>query len=256
MAQGEESLEDMNMQEDIVTTSLTREEYARIMSDMEKRNTDAKSQHQNNSYPEEKNACSAYFTEPKSYIQAKSDPNWVTAMQKELDANRYLNHPETTVVGLENHNKRAWVERVMELDDLSSMELPLSALSSNTSAATYLASISLGLSSLIGAWIASNNKQIARISKRNPKFIEPRLSEGVSAQAEGVLGKPAGPRPVFQPSLRLFSRDRRSFSPSRRRSGRVEGDSAETKGGTVYRSQVKVGNHCRAEAHLLSPGRG
>ncbi|XP_021726541.1 uncharacterized protein LOC110693687 isoform X2 [Chenopodium quinoa] len=71
---------------------------------------------------------------------------------------RYLNHPETTVVGLENHNKRAWVERVMELDDLSSMELPLSALSSNTSAATYLASISLGLSSLIGAWIASNNK--------------------------------------------------------------------------------------------------
>lgn len=45
----------------------------------------------------------------------------------------------------------------MQLNDISNMELPLSTLSSNTSAATYLASISLGLSSLIGAWIASNN---------------------------------------------------------------------------------------------------
>ncbi|KAL2931713.1 ABC transporter NFT1 [Bienertia sinuspersici] len=55
---------------------------------------------------------------------------------------RYLHYPETTVMGFENHNKRAWVERVMELNDV---------------AATFLASISLTLSSLIGAWIASNN---------------------------------------------------------------------------------------------------
>ncbi|KAL2931741.1 ABC transporter NFT1 [Bienertia sinuspersici] len=70
---------------------------------------------------------------------------------------RYLHYPETTVMGFENHNKRAWVERVMELNDVGNLDLPLSAISSNTSAATFLASISLTLSSLIGAWIASNN---------------------------------------------------------------------------------------------------
>lgn len=45
----------------------------------------------------------------------------------------------------------------MQLDDVSNMDQPLSTISSNTSTATYFASISLTLSSLIGAWIASNN---------------------------------------------------------------------------------------------------
>lgn len=28
---------------------------------------------------------------------------------------RYLNYPETTSIGLENHDKRAWIERVMQV---------------------------------------------------------------------------------------------------------------------------------------------
>ncbi|XP_074306066.1 uncharacterized protein LOC141641294 [Silene latifolia] len=59
-------------------------------------------------------------------------------------------------MGFENHNKRAWVQRVMEVD-ASNLEVPLSAISSNTTAATFLASISLTLSSLIGAWMTNNN---------------------------------------------------------------------------------------------------
>lgn len=31
---------------------------------------------------------------------------------------RYLKYPETTVLGFENHTKRAWVERVMEVISL------------------------------------------------------------------------------------------------------------------------------------------
>ncbi|KAL5774378.1 hypothetical protein ACOSP7_011935 [Xanthoceras sorbifolium] len=70
---------------------------------------------------------------------------------------RYLYLPHTTVLGFENNNKRAWVERIMQVDE---KDIALSVISSNTSAATFLCSVSLTLSSLIGAWLggsASNN---------------------------------------------------------------------------------------------------
>uniref|UniRef100_A0A803LQG4 GAG-pre-integrase domain-containing protein n=1 Tax=Chenopodium quinoa TaxID=63459 RepID=A0A803LQG4_CHEQI len=76
MAQGEEAMDDMNMQEDIVTTSFTREEYARIMSAMEEQSTDAKSQSQNNSYSEEKNTNSAYFV-GKLCLFSHSNLGWI-----------------------------------------------------------------------------------------------------------------------------------------------------------------------------------
>ncbi|CAH2040966.1 unnamed protein product, partial [Thlaspi arvense] len=107
---------------------------------------------------------------------------------------RYLNLPHTTIFGFENHDRRAWVENVMQARqssyfflvlwpfhtlttglfgstslkgfsirspkssrDTEKKENALTVLGSNTNAATFLASVSLTLSSLIGVWIASNS---------------------------------------------------------------------------------------------------
>ncbi|XP_024632459.2 uncharacterized protein [Medicago truncatula] len=69
---------------------------------------------------------------------------------------RYINRPHTTVMGFENNDKRAWVDRIMQAEkrDISTA---LSVIQFNTSAATFLASISLTLCSLIGAWIANTS---------------------------------------------------------------------------------------------------
>uniref|UniRef100_A0A5B7CBV4 DUF599 domain-containing protein n=1 Tax=Davidia involucrata TaxID=16924 RepID=A0A5B7CBV4_DAVIN len=72
---------------------------------------------------------------------------------------RYLNLPHNTVIGFENNDKKAWVDRIMQLDK-KEVGTALTVLSSNISAATSLSSVSLTLSSLIGAWIANDNKNI------------------------------------------------------------------------------------------------
>ncbi|XP_022777332.1 uncharacterized protein LOC111318722 [Durio zibethinus] len=69
---------------------------------------------------------------------------------------RYLYLPHTTVIGFENHNKEAWVERVLQADK-DDISRALTVIGSNTSAATFLGSVCLTLSSLIGAWLGSNN---------------------------------------------------------------------------------------------------
>ncbi|KAJ7947031.1 Protein of unknown function, DUF599 [Quillaja saponaria] len=69
---------------------------------------------------------------------------------------RYLNRPHTTVMGFENNDKRAWVERIMQVDK-SDVGTALTVIQSNTTAATFLASVSLTLCSLIGAWIANSS---------------------------------------------------------------------------------------------------
>ncbi|KAL2466800.1 hypothetical protein Adt_42651 [Abeliophyllum distichum] len=74
---------------------------------------------------------------------------------------RYIKFPETTIMGFENHNKRAWVERMLK-DDVKDRGPVISVISSNISAATSLSSISLVLSSLIGAWIGSSSANIFR----------------------------------------------------------------------------------------------
>ncbi|KAK6134650.1 hypothetical protein DH2020_031575 [Rehmannia glutinosa] len=66
-----------------------------------------------------------------------------------------LNNPETTVIGYENYNRRAWVARILQLEAKERGQA-ITVISTNLSAATSLASISLGLSSLIGAWIGSS----------------------------------------------------------------------------------------------------
>ncbi|KAI3457415.1 hypothetical protein Pfo_014078 [Paulownia fortunei] len=68
---------------------------------------------------------------------------------------RCLNLPETTVIGYENYNRRAWVARILQVEAKERGQA-ITVISSNLSAATSLASISLALSSLIGAWIGSS----------------------------------------------------------------------------------------------------
>ncbi|TKY71765.1 phosphatase inhibitor protein [Spatholobus suberectus] len=69
---------------------------------------------------------------------------------------KYINQPHTTAMGFENNDKRIWVERIMQVDKRD-VGTALSVLQSNTTAATFLASVSLTLCSLIGAWIASSS---------------------------------------------------------------------------------------------------
>ncbi|XP_012452846.1 uncharacterized protein LOC105774820 [Gossypium raimondii] len=71
---------------------------------------------------------------------------------------RYIHRPHTTVIGFENTDKEAWVERVLQADK-EAISNALTVIASNTSAATFLCSVCLTLSSLIGAWLgnSSNN---------------------------------------------------------------------------------------------------
>ncbi|CAK9152558.1 unnamed protein product [Ilex paraguariensis] len=70
---------------------------------------------------------------------------------------RYLRLPHTTVIGFENNDKKAWVERIMQVDN-KDVGTAVTVITSNISAATNLATISLTLCSLIGAWVANNSK--------------------------------------------------------------------------------------------------
>ncbi|XP_022848450.1 uncharacterized protein LOC111370807 [Olea europaea var. sylvestris] len=67
---------------------------------------------------------------------------------------RCLNFPNTTVIGYENHNKKAWVLRTLQVEAKERGQA-IAVINSNISAATSLASMSLALSSLMGAWLGS-----------------------------------------------------------------------------------------------------
>ncbi|MBA0778787.1 hypothetical protein Gotri_006603 [Gossypium trilobum] len=94
---------------------------------------------------------------------------------------RYIHRPHTTVIGFENTDKEAWVERVLQvmitpflnsinasfiivglryrrsalkiynMADKEAISNALTVIASNTSAATFLCSVCLTLSSLIGS---------------------------------------------------------------------------------------------------------
>lgn len=70
---------------------------------------------------------------------------------------RILRFPQSTVIGFENHNKRAWVARLMQATS-EEASIALQVISSNISASSNLASLSIALSSLIGTWIGSSTK--------------------------------------------------------------------------------------------------
>ncbi|XP_057428644.1 uncharacterized protein LOC130722070 [Lotus japonicus] len=69
---------------------------------------------------------------------------------------KYVNRPHTTVMGFENDDKRTWVAKIMQAEN-KDVKTALSVLQSHSSTATFLASVSLTLCALIGAWIANNS---------------------------------------------------------------------------------------------------
>ncbi|KAI3703884.1 hypothetical protein L1987_74080 [Smallanthus sonchifolius] len=69
---------------------------------------------------------------------------------------RYLKHPYLTAIGYENHNKKAWVEKILLIDG-KDRGFAVAVLDGHLSASTSLASISIVLCSLIGALIGSSS---------------------------------------------------------------------------------------------------
>ncbi|KAL8045794.1 hypothetical protein ABFX02_08G137500 [Erythranthe guttata] len=69
---------------------------------------------------------------------------------------RCLKLPHTTVIGFENNDKKIWVQKLMQSENRD-VKTALDVLSANVTAATNLASVSITLSALIGAWIANNS---------------------------------------------------------------------------------------------------
>ncbi|GLT62234.1 hypothetical protein SLA2020_523160 [Shorea laevis] len=69
---------------------------------------------------------------------------------------RYLNRPHKTAMGFENFYREIWVEKIMQTNKRDEVNTALTVISSNTTAATTLASVALTLSSLIGAWLGGN----------------------------------------------------------------------------------------------------
>uniref|UniRef100_A0A7N2MBI0 Uncharacterized protein n=1 Tax=Quercus lobata TaxID=97700 RepID=A0A7N2MBI0_QUELO len=67
-----------------------------------------------------------------------------------------LRFPETTAIGYENHYRKAWVEKMLQVEAKERGPC-LSVISSTISAATFFASTSLALSSLIGTWVGSTS---------------------------------------------------------------------------------------------------
>ncbi|KAI3828230.1 hypothetical protein L1987_02327 [Smallanthus sonchifolius] len=70
---------------------------------------------------------------------------------------KYLKHPNLTAIGYENHNKKAWVEKMLLLDG-KDRAFAVAVLNGHLSASTSLTSISLLLCSLIGALLGNSSK--------------------------------------------------------------------------------------------------
>ncbi|EEF39799.1 uncharacterized protein LOC8281870 [Ricinus communis] len=69
---------------------------------------------------------------------------------------KHLDDSNSTVIGLENKDKKEWVQRVVQ-GNSSDYDRAVSVISSNTTAAAYLATISLTLCSLIGTFLGKSS---------------------------------------------------------------------------------------------------
>lgn len=76
---------------------------------------------------------------------------------------RCLKVPETTVLCYENHCRKAWIERTLQVE-IKERNPCVAVVSSTISAATFFASTSLALSSLIGAWVGTVSKNFFQSS--------------------------------------------------------------------------------------------
>ncbi|XP_074370336.1 uncharacterized protein LOC141711640 isoform X2 [Apium graveolens] len=108
---------------------------------------------------------------------------------------RYLKFPDTTVMGCEDHYKRVWVEKTMQLD-AKDRGTAISVISSNIIAATNMCSVSLVLSSLIGTLIGtSSGKSIlsssviygdTRITVTSYKYVQKPVIKGSNYWVVGL----------------------------------------------------------------------
>ncbi|XP_044487440.1 uncharacterized protein LOC123212388 [Mangifera indica] len=72
---------------------------------------------------------------------------------------RCLKFPEKTTIGYENHCRKAWVEKTVQIE-AKDRDFALGVINGTISASTFLASTSLALSSLIGAWMGTSSLNI------------------------------------------------------------------------------------------------
>ncbi|WOH05909.1 hypothetical protein DCAR_0625332 [Daucus carota subsp. sativus] len=71
---------------------------------------------------------------------------------------RYRKFPLTTVLGRDNYYRKIWTEKCLQLN-AQDRGTSVSVIGSNISDASALSSVSLVLSSLIGAWIGSSKEE-------------------------------------------------------------------------------------------------
>ncbi|KAK4740626.1 hypothetical protein SAY87_024214 [Trapa incisa] len=72
---------------------------------------------------------------------------------------RYRRFPKTTVLGMENEDRKAWVESILQVQ-LSDRTVGASIISSNITASTFLSSVCLTLCSLVGAWFPYSSSNL------------------------------------------------------------------------------------------------
>ncbi|KAF5771740.1 hypothetical protein HanXRQr2_Chr13g0568451 [Helianthus annuus] len=87
---------------------------------------------------------------------------------------RYRKQPNLTAIGYENHNKKAWVEKML-LMDVKDRGVAQSVLSGHLSASTTMSSISLVLCSFIGALLGNSSDNFL-----TSRFILGNSSESIS----------------------------------------------------------------------------
>ncbi|KAK4259740.1 hypothetical protein QN277_006041 [Acacia crassicarpa] len=75
---------------------------------------------------------------------------------------RYLHRPKTTSLGFENQNRKNWVHKIKQMQNKSvtDLENELSVITANITSATFLATVSLTICSLIGTWIAKSKYNV------------------------------------------------------------------------------------------------
>ncbi|XP_023746850.1 uncharacterized protein LOC111894997 [Lactuca sativa] len=69
---------------------------------------------------------------------------------------RCLNCPHTTTIGFENNDKKAWVDKIMKMEN-NDFAVPLNVLSYNISSSNFMSSICLTLCAVIGTLVANSS---------------------------------------------------------------------------------------------------
>ncbi|KAM7280726.1 hypothetical protein ACFE04_007860 [Oxalis oulophora] len=74
---------------------------------------------------------------------------------------RIVKLPQTTIIGYEKQNKKAWVAKMLQVD-AKDRGLALTVLNTNITAANFMCTTSLALSTLIGTWFHNNSYKVIK----------------------------------------------------------------------------------------------